>query len=55
MAVVLTTALTAAVLGWYVLSGRSLVRLRLARPRWALFRDILRVGAVARSPRCRPR
>ena len=47
VAVVFTTALTAAVLGWYVLSGRSLVRCRLVRPRWALFRDILRVGAVA--------
>ena len=47
VAVVFTTALTAAVLGWYILSGRSLVRCRLVRPRWALFRDILRVGAVA--------
>ena len=46
VAVVFTTALTASVLGWYILSGRSLVRLRLARLRWALFRDILRVGAV---------
>ncbi len=36
-----------AVLGWYVLSGRNLARLRLARLRWPLFRDILRVGAVA--------
>jgi putative MATE family efflux protein len=46
-AVVFTTALTASVLGCYILSGRCLVRLRLVRPRWTLFRDILRVGAVA--------
>jgi putative MATE family efflux protein len=37
----------AVVLGWYVLSGRNLVRLRLAPLRWPLARDILRVGAVA--------
>jgi len=36
-----------AVLGWYVLSGRNLARLRWSRLRWPLFRDILRVGAVA--------
>ena len=30
----------------YILSGRSLVRPRLARLRWPLFADILRVGAV---------
>ncbi len=36
-----------AVLGWYVLSGRNLARLRMAPLRWPLFRDILRVGAVA--------
>ena len=45
-AVVITTALTALVLGWYILSGRSLVRVRLVRLRWALFSDILRVGGV---------
>ncbi len=33
-------------LGWYILSGRSLVRLRLAALRRVLFVDILRVGAV---------
>src|ERR671936_874924 len=37
----------AAVLGWYVISGRNLARLRTSRLRWPLFRDILRVGAVA--------
>src|SRR5262249_3905265 len=36
-----------AVLGWYVMSGRNLARLRMARLRWPLFRDILQVGAVA--------
>jgi putative MATE family efflux protein len=35
------------VLGWYVLSGRNLARLRLSRPRWPLFRAILGVGAFA--------
>jgi Na+-driven multidrug efflux pump len=47
VAIVSTSALTASVLGCYILSGRSLVRLRLLRLRWALFHDILRVGAVA--------
>jgi putative MATE family efflux protein len=47
VAVIVTTALTATVLGWYILSARALVRFRLVRPRWPLFRDILRVGAVA--------
>jgi putative MATE family efflux protein len=46
IAVVLTTALTAAVLAWYVLSGRCVVRLRRAPLRGAFFADILRVGAV---------
>jgi putative MATE family efflux protein len=36
-----------AVLLWYILTGRSVVRLRLTALRWPLFRDILRVGAVA--------
>jgi len=34
-------------LGWYLLAGRSVVRPRWARLRWALARDILRIGAVA--------
>ncbi len=46
LAVVLTTGLTAAVLTWYILSGNSLVRPRLARLRMALAGDILRVGIV---------
>jgi putative MATE family efflux protein len=46
-ALVLFNAAGTAVLGWYVLSGRNLARLRLSRLRWPLFRDILRVGAVA--------
>ena len=46
LAILLTTSLMIAVLGWYILSGRSLVRLRGARLRWPMFADILRVGAV---------
>jgi Na+-driven multidrug efflux pump len=45
-AVVLTTSLTAVVLGCYILSRHSLVRPRLARLRAALFTDILHVGLV---------
>jgi putative MATE family efflux protein len=47
VAMVLTFAGGAAVLAWYVLSGRSVVRIRLQRPRRRLFGDILGVGAVA--------
>jgi Na+-driven multidrug efflux pump len=36
-----------AVLLWYILSGRNVARLRKTTLRWPLFRDILRVGAVA--------
>jgi Na+-driven multidrug efflux pump len=46
VAVVLTAALTGAVLAWYIWSGRSIVRMRVSRLRPALFADILRVGAV---------
>jgi putative MATE family efflux protein len=46
-AIVAFYAAGTAVLGWYVLSGRNLARLRRSRLRWPLFRDILRVGAVA--------
>jgi putative MATE family efflux protein len=46
VAVVVTTALTAAVLAWYIASGRSVVTLRRARLRTAFFGDILRVGGV---------
>ena len=45
-AVIGTTVITGAVLAVYVLAGRCIVRLRLLRLRWALFADILRVGAV---------
>src|SRR5205085_10211835 len=45
-AVVLTSALTAAVLAWYLLAGRAVVRLRRARLQWPMFADILRVGGV---------
>jgi putative MATE family efflux protein len=46
VAVVITTALTAVVLAWYLFSRRSLLRPKLVRLRLALFGDILRVGAV---------
>jgi putative MATE family efflux protein len=46
VAVVLTTVLMIAVLAWYILTGRSVVRLRRARLEWPMFADILRVGAV---------
>ena len=46
-AVVLTTAIVAAVLAGYILTGRCIVHFRLARPRWDLTADILRVGAIA--------
>ena len=47
VALALYYAAGTAVLGWYVLSGRNLARLRPARLRWGPLRDILRVGAVA--------
>ncbi|MEA2738281.1 MAG: hypothetical protein QOH05_1588, partial [Acetobacteraceae bacterium] len=36
-----------AVFGWYILSGRNAAHLRWVRPRWLLFKEILRVGVVA--------
>ena len=47
IAVISTTALTAAVLALYLASGRSVVRFAWVRPRARLFSEILRVGAVA--------
>jgi len=46
-AFVLVYAGGAAALAWYILSGRNLAHLRPGRLRWPLFRDILRIGAVA--------
>ncbi|WP_431271346.1 MATE family efflux transporter [Dankookia sp. P2] len=46
-AVVVTSALTTSLLGWAVISGRSIARFRLAPLRAAMFADILKVGAVA--------
>jgi Na+-driven multidrug efflux pump len=46
VAVVATTALMAALLGWYVVAGEGLVTLRRARLRAAFFADILRIGAA---------
>jgi putative MATE family efflux protein len=47
VAMVFTFACGAVVLAWYVLSGRSVVRIKASRPRARLFGDILKVGAVA--------
>ena len=47
IAVISTTALTAAVLAAYLASGRSVVRFAWVRPQARLFAEILRVGAVA--------
>ena len=46
VAVVLTTAITSAVLAWYILSGRCVVKLRRARLKAPFFADILRIGGV---------
>lgn len=46
VAVLLTTALTAAALAWYLWSGRAVVHPVLPRLRRALFMDILHVGAI---------
>jgi putative MATE family efflux protein len=46
-AVVSTTAIVTVVLAAYILSGRCIVHFKLARLRWDLSVDILRVGAVA--------
>jgi putative MATE family efflux protein len=46
LSVVITTILSGAVLTWYLLSGRSVVRLTRSGLRRALLLDILRVGAV---------
>jgi Na+-driven multidrug efflux pump len=47
IAVVSTTALVAVVLTSYIAARRSVVRFARSPLRWALFADILRVGAVA--------
>lgn len=47
VAVVATTAVTVLILGWYLASGRGVVRPVRTRLRWPYFADILRVGAVA--------
>jgi putative MATE family efflux protein len=46
VAVLATTALMIAVLGWYILSGRCVVQLRRTPLQWPMFADILRVGGV---------
>ena len=47
LALVLYNFYGAAVLGWYVLSGRNIARFKLAPLRWGQAREILRVGALA--------
>ena len=47
VALVLYNLGVALVLGWYVLSGRNIARVRLAPLSWTRAREILRVGAVA--------
>jgi len=47
IAVVSTTALVTIVLALYIAARRSVVRFAWSRLRWALFADMLRVGAVA--------
>lgn len=47
LAMVAFYAVGTAVLGWYLLAGYALVRLRATRLRWDLARDILAVGAMA--------
>jgi putative MATE family efflux protein len=46
VAVLLTTAISAGVLAWYLWTGKAVVRPVLPRLRRALFSDILRVGAI---------
>jgi putative MATE family efflux protein len=46
VAVLSTTTLMIAILGWYILSGRCVVRLHRARLSWPLFADIMRVGTA---------
>jgi putative MATE family efflux protein len=45
-AVLVTTVLMIAILGWHLLTGRSVVHLRRVRLQRAMFADILRVGAI---------
>jgi putative MATE family efflux protein len=47
VALVTFYALGTAVLASYVMSGRNIARFRVVPLRWSLFREILRVGAVA--------
>jgi putative MATE family efflux protein len=45
-ALVMSFAGGAAVLAWYVLSGRNLARFRWVRLQWPMMREILRIGAI---------
>ncbi|KAB1088546.1 MATE family efflux transporter [Neorhizobium galegae] len=47
LALVLYSFGSTAVLAWYILSGRNLVRFGVGSLRWTMFRDIVRLGAAA--------
>ncbi|WP_174254870.1 MATE family efflux transporter [Acidisphaera sp. S103] len=46
LAVIITNVMTGLLLAWYILPGRSVVRIRRAALQWRMFSEILRVGAV---------
>jgi putative MATE family efflux protein len=46
VALVISFAGGAAVLAWYVLSGRNLARFRWVRMQWPMLREILRIGGI---------
>jgi putative MATE family efflux protein len=46
LAVIVANVITGSVLGWYILSGRSVVRIHRAALQRRMFYEILRVGAV---------
>jgi putative MATE family efflux protein len=46
VAMVISFAGGALLLGWYILSGRNLARFRWVRLQWRMIREILRIGAV---------
>jgi Na+-driven multidrug efflux pump len=46
VALVVSFAGGAAVLAWYVLSGRNLARFRWVQMQWRMIREILRIGGV---------
>ncbi|WP_127091752.1 MATE family efflux transporter [Aquabacter cavernae] len=47
LALILYNVVGVVVMGWYILSGRNVARFKWVKLRWPLFREILRIGAVA--------